>query len=77
MKIFICGKIFSGSKNSKKLRDIYNLEMYSLVGKANKISNNLFNTNNHNFINNVYLNMREIDKTIWVKYLLKIQKCKM
>lgn len=73
MKIAICGKIFCKYKKvSKNLKNIFNLKIYSLIEKATKLSMEIFNMKykNNNLINNIYGKMRNIDKTIWVNYLL-------
>jgi len=73
MKIALCGKIFAGTKKmSKKISNIFNYKIYSLTDKCKKISKDLFDMKykNNTLINDIYLHMRNIDKTIWVKYIL-------
>jgi nucleoside-triphosphatase THEP1 len=76
MKIGICGKMCSGkstlsTKIVEEFND-YNFKIDSFAGKIYKIAYDLFNMKEKDriLLQNIGSTMRDIDKDVWVKYIL-------
>ena len=74
MRIAICGKMGSGKTYiADKLAKEYNLEKVSFAEKIKDIAFDLFNIEqkDRKLLQIIGDKMKEIDKDIWIKYLLK------
>ena len=73
MKIALTGNICSGkSYLANLLAKKYNLEIYSFASKIKEIAVDLFKMENKDrkLLQNIADKMKEIDKDIWIKYVL-------
>lgn len=74
MRIAICGKMGSGKTYiADKLSEEYNLEKISFAGKIKDLALDLFDIKNKDrkLLQTIADKMKEIDKDIWIKYVIR------
>ena len=74
MRIAICGKMGSGKTYiADRLSKEYNLKKISFAGKIKDIALDLFDTKNKDrkLLQTIADKMKEIDKDIWIKYVIR------